>query len=200
MSLGPTSIIDSIRTTLWHQSVFGSAYALKVTMNNAYVIHIWEGSIYMDGARVYRTRGVRAPGRVGIYVLGIDGQAKITNLLIVGRMSIIIRIITGALQDADNDSYRRVVRVYLFLAAGSVAVGLAILIGALVSEDLAPLQWTRKQRLARGEGIVRIREKHLVTHYRRSRWIALGCFSALMLLTLGSWVAYIWGAVTGYNS
>jgi hypothetical protein len=37
VSFGPTSIIDSIRTTLWHQSVFGSAYALKVTMNNAYV-------------------------------------------------------------------------------------------------------------------------------------------------------------------
>ncbi|KAL4938475.1 major facilitator superfamily domain-containing protein [Aspergillus oleicola] len=36
-TFGPTSIIDSIRTTLWHQSVFGSAYALKVTMNNAYV-------------------------------------------------------------------------------------------------------------------------------------------------------------------
>ncbi|GAB1217737.1 hypothetical protein ATERTT37_006978 [Aspergillus terreus] len=36
-TLGPTSIIDSIRTTLWNQSVFGSAYALKVTMNNAYV-------------------------------------------------------------------------------------------------------------------------------------------------------------------
>lgn len=36
VSLGPTSIIDGIRTTLWHQSVFGSAYALKVTMNNAY--------------------------------------------------------------------------------------------------------------------------------------------------------------------
>lgn len=35
MSLGPTAIIDSIRTTLWHQSVFGSAYSLKVTMNNA---------------------------------------------------------------------------------------------------------------------------------------------------------------------
>lgn len=37
VSLGPTSIIDGIRTTLWHQSVFGSAYSLKVTMNNAYV-------------------------------------------------------------------------------------------------------------------------------------------------------------------
>jgi hypothetical protein len=35
LSFGPTSVIDSIRTTLWHQSVFGSAYALKVTMNNA---------------------------------------------------------------------------------------------------------------------------------------------------------------------
>ena len=32
---GPTTIIDSIRTSLWHPSVFGSAYALKVTMNNA---------------------------------------------------------------------------------------------------------------------------------------------------------------------
>lgn len=36
VSLGPTSIIDGIRTTLWHQSVFGTAYSLKVTMNNAY--------------------------------------------------------------------------------------------------------------------------------------------------------------------
>jgi hypothetical protein len=35
LSMGPASIIDSIRTTLWHQSVFGSAYSLKVTMNNA---------------------------------------------------------------------------------------------------------------------------------------------------------------------
>jgi hypothetical protein len=34
---GPTTIIDSIRTSMWHQSVFGSAYAIKITMNNAYV-------------------------------------------------------------------------------------------------------------------------------------------------------------------
>lgn len=122
------------------------------------------------------------------------------TLLTKHRMSIIIRIITGALQDADDDSYHRVVRVYLFLAAGSVAVGLAILIGAIFSENLAPLQWTRKQRIARGEDIVRLREKHLVTHRNRSRWIAVVCFSALMLVTVGSWTAYIWGAVTGHNS
>lgn len=35
LSFGPTTVIDGIRTTLWHQSVFGSAYSLKVTMNNA---------------------------------------------------------------------------------------------------------------------------------------------------------------------
>jgi hypothetical protein len=32
---GPTTIIDSIRTSMWHPTVFGSAYALKITMNNA---------------------------------------------------------------------------------------------------------------------------------------------------------------------
>ncbi|KAL5043498.1 hypothetical protein BDW71DRAFT_210170 [Aspergillus fruticulosus] len=151
VSLGPTSIIDSIRTTLWHQSVFGSAYSLKVTMNNA--------------------------------------------------MNIIVRIITGALQDADNDSYDRVVRVYLFLAAASVIVGLAILVGSLTNESLKPLQWTRKRRMTVGaEYIEKLREWHLVTCCNRNRAISLCCFGALMMLVLGGWVAYIWGAVTGNNS
>lgn len=34
---GPTTIVDSSRTALWDHSVFGSAYAIKITMNNAYV-------------------------------------------------------------------------------------------------------------------------------------------------------------------
>ena len=34
-SFGPTTIIDDIRTSMWHSPVFGSAYALKITMNNA---------------------------------------------------------------------------------------------------------------------------------------------------------------------
>lgn len=37
LSFGPTAIIDSIRTSIWDQSVFGSAYAIKITMNNAFV-------------------------------------------------------------------------------------------------------------------------------------------------------------------
>ncbi|OJZ87301.1 hypothetical protein ASPFODRAFT_131461 [Aspergillus luchuensis CBS 106.47] len=140
VSLGPTSIIDGIRTSLWHQSVFGSAYALKVTMNNA-------------------TQGL-------------------TNGF---RMTIIIGIITGALQDADDDSYRRSVRVYLFLAICCAIVSIVLLIGSIIGRDLAPLQWTRKRRMASGaEYIGKLREHHLVTHYQRSRMISICCFTGLV--------------------
>ncbi|KAL4950981.1 hypothetical protein BDW69DRAFT_186829 [Aspergillus filifer] len=135
-TFGPTSIIDIIRTTLWYQSVFGSAYALKVTMNN--------------------------------------------------EMNIIVRIITGVLQDADNDSYDRVVRVYLFLAAASIVVGAAILIGSWFNESLAPLQWTRKKRISIGPAhIAGIREKHLVVNAKRNRVISVLFFGALLALVIG---------------
>lgn len=116
-------------------------------------------------------------------------------------MSIVIRIITGALQDADDDSYRRVVQVYLVLAAGSLVVGSAILIGSFMTDNLAPLQWTRQKRLSSGAAIIeRIRERSLVTERHRTRNISIVSFGALGLLVLGAWAAYIWGAVTGNNS
>lgn len=34
-SLGPTVIIDSIRTSMWYQDVFGSGYAIKIAINNS---------------------------------------------------------------------------------------------------------------------------------------------------------------------
>ncbi|GAW06351.1 mfs transporter protein [Lentinula edodes] len=34
-SLGPVVIIDSIRTTMWYQEVFGSGYAIKIAVNNS---------------------------------------------------------------------------------------------------------------------------------------------------------------------
>jgi MFS family permease len=34
---GPTTIIDSSRTAMWDSTVFGSAYAIKITLNNALV-------------------------------------------------------------------------------------------------------------------------------------------------------------------
>jgi ABC-type transport system involved in cytochrome c biogenesis permease subunit len=123
------------------------------------------------------------------------------KLTVIRRMSIIIRIITGALQDADDNSYRRVVQVYLVLAAGAAVVGTAILIGSFFTDNLALLQWTRQKRLTSGAEIIeRIRERSLVTEYRRTRIISIISFGALIVLTLGSWAAYIWGAITGHNS
>ncbi|KAF5702010.1 major facilitator superfamily domain-containing protein [Fusarium globosum] len=69
---GPTTIIDSTRTSNWDSTVFGSAYAIKITMNNA--------------------------------------------------MNIIVRIITGKIQDADNNSYDKVTIVYVILAGLSVVI------------------------------------------------------------------------------
>lgn len=37
-SLGPTVIIDSIRTSMWYQEVFGSGYAIKIAINNCMTI------------------------------------------------------------------------------------------------------------------------------------------------------------------
>lgn len=116
-------------------------------------------------------------------------------------MGIIIRIITGALQDADDNSYRRVVQVYLFLAAGSLVVGSAILVGSFMTDNLGLLQWTRQKRLSSGaETIQGLKERSLVAHAQRTRRLSIGCFAALLLLIIGGWVAYIWGAVTGHNS
>lgn len=32
---GPTTIIDGTRTSMWDSTVFGSAYSIKIMMNNA---------------------------------------------------------------------------------------------------------------------------------------------------------------------
>ncbi|KAF4311799.1 putative major facilitator superfamily transporter protein [Botryosphaeria dothidea] len=46
-SIGPTTIIDSIRTSMWHQSVFGTAYGIKIGMNNAMniIVRVITGAI-----------------------------------------------------------------------------------------------------------------------------------------------------------
>ncbi|KAF2790146.1 major facilitator superfamily transporter [Melanomma pulvis-pyrius CBS 109.77] len=150
LSFGPTTIIDSIRTSMWHQSVFGSAYAIKIAINNS--------------------------------------------------INIIVRIVTGALQDYDDNSYRRVVRVYLFLAAGSVVVSVLLILLSWRSIDLGYLQWTRKQRFGKGDIWNERKERYHEDNGARNRCISKVCFAGLIVLILGSWCAYIWGAITGHNS
>ncbi|KAJ1564294.1 hypothetical protein HK405_015277, partial [Cladochytrium tenue] len=103
-SLGPTVIIDGIRSAVWSQDSFGTAYAVKIAVNDA--------------------------------------------------MNILVRIIAGVVQDADDDRYDRVVAVYVFLAAGAALVGLVLLAAANVSPLLGRLQWSRRRRIADGATIV----------------------------------------------
>ncbi|THW12459.1 major facilitator superfamily transporter [Aureobasidium pullulans] len=148
-SLGPTVIIDGIRTSMWHQGAFGTAYGIKVTINNA--------------------------------------------------MSCIIRILTGVIQDADNNSYHRVVRVYAFFGCASLVVSLAILTLSFLSPDLGRLQWSRKKRVAMGAFIQeRLQRFETVTKQRNKR-ISVACFGFTMLVMLGGWTAYFWGVATGNN-
>ncbi|GIZ45811.1 hypothetical protein CKM354_000896200 [Cercospora kikuchii] len=150
-TLGPTAIIDGIRTAIWYQDTFGTAYAVKIAVNNS--------------------------------------------------MSIIIRIITGVVQDEDNNSYNHVVIVYVILAAGAVVVGLTLFIWSFFTDDLRRLQWSRKQRQQNGDLINAQRESYEVGNKASlNRQVGVVFFIMLIALILGGWASYFWGVATNNNS
>tara|TARA_R110002003_G_scaffold187_12_gene14676 strand:+ start:132 stop:1466 length:1335 start_codon:yes stop_codon:yes gene_type:complete len=148
---GPTVIIDSIRTSMRFQEVFGSGYAIKIAVNNC--------------------------------------------------MNIIIRIVTGVIQDRDKDSYDKVVVVYVVLAAGSVGVASALFVCSFWHVDAKMLQWTKKQRLREGD-LINARRAQAETGAEglRNRTLGLALVIVLVFLIAGAWVAYFWGVATGHNS
>ncbi|KAJ5469721.1 hypothetical protein N7539_009339 [Penicillium diatomitis] len=142
-NLGYTATMDGTCTNLWHQSVYSSAFSLKVTMNHA----------------------------------------------------IIVRIITSALQDADNNSYLQIMQVYLVLSVFTAFVGIVILLSTFMTKQLAILQWAQKKRLTSGAETSHVlKDNSLIDHDKRARYIYIVCFAAFVLL-----IAYIGGAVTGHT-
>ena len=115
-------------------------------------------------------------------------------------MNIIVRVITSVLQDADNDSYDRVVIVYAVLGGLSVFVSFCLVGLSYATVDLGHLQWTRKQRLARVEILVARRERFMTSARSRNKKVSMGLFVACMMLVAGSWAAYFWGVATGNNN
>jgi len=115
-------------------------------------------------------------------------------------MNIIVRVITSVLQDADNDSYDRVVIVYAVLGGLSVFVSFCLVGLSYATVDLGHLQWTRKQRLARVEILVARRERFMTSARSRNKKLSMGLFVACMMLVAGSWAAYFWGVATGNNN
>jgi hypothetical protein len=114
-------------------------------------------------------------------------------------MNIIVAIVCGAIQDIDDNSYHRVTRVYVTLAALSVAVTLALVIGSRFSRDLGRLQWTRKKRLQNGDPINKMQRKFEEDDGARNRTLSKMCLVFLGFLILGSWCAFFWGVATGNN-
>lgn len=125
---------------------------------------------------------------------------KLASALTLYRINIIVRIVSGVIQDADDDSYDHVVILYVAMAAASVTVSCIIIFLAWRSPDLGHLQWTRKQRLARSNVLVERKQRFQGEFASRNALISKGCFGALIVLLLCGWSAYVWGAVTGNNS
>lgn len=115
-------------------------------------------------------------------------------------MNIIVRVITGVIQDRDNNSYDNVVIVYAVLAGISVFVSLVLATIAWRTMDLRHLQWTRKQRKARFDILQERRRRFFEEDRQRNKTISMTSFGACMLLILGSWCGYFWGVATGNNS
>jgi asparagine N-glycosylation enzyme membrane subunit Stt3 len=114
-------------------------------------------------------------------------------------MNIIVRIITGKIQDADNNSYDKVTIVYVILAGLSVLVSLLLALGGWKSVDLGHLQWSRKKRIAQGALLNERKDIFTKENGEKNRRVSLACFAILILLIIGSWCGYFWGVATGNN-
>lgn len=115
-------------------------------------------------------------------------------------MSIIVGIVAGVIQDADDNSYGKVTILYVALSAASAVVALIMIALSYYCIDFRILQWTRKQRIANGQLIIDRKAKFHNENGDRNRKVSKYCFGALGALVLGSWVAYFWGVATGNNN
>jgi hypothetical protein len=130
----------------------------------------------------------------------VFGSGYAIKIAVNNSMNIIIRIVTGVIQDRDKNSYDNVVVIYVALAAGSVAVAIGLLACSFWHTDAKILQWTKKQRSRNGEMINERREaSESGTDGLRNRKVGLGSFVALLFLMAGAWAAYFWGVATGNN-
>ena len=131
----------------------------------------------------------------------VFGSGYAVKIAVNNSMTIIVRIVTGVIQDRDNNSYDNVVVGYVVLAAGSVIVALAMFVYSFWNLDLGRLQWTKKQRMARGSIINDRRDAFAAgKEGERNRKISLTLFVFLIFFILGAWAAYFWGVATGNNS
>ncbi|RAQ98996.1 mfs transporter [Stemphylium lycopersici] len=138
--------------------------------------------------------------RTSMWYQEVFGSGYAVKIAVNNSMNIIIRIVTGVIQDRDNNSYDNVVIVYVILAAGSVVVASVLVACGFFNPDLGHLQWTRKQRIAKGKVInERKAEFSQGSRGENNKKISMTLFITLLFLIAGAWVAYFWGVATGNN-
>ncbi|KAK7525112.1 major facilitator superfamily domain-containing protein [Phyllosticta citriasiana] len=138
--------------------------------------------------------------RMTMWYQEVFGSAHAIKIAIANAVGTIIRIVTGLIQDVDDNSYYHVVIVYVIIAAGALVVGWVLLISSFFSVELVLLQWTRKHRLHKGETInAEKRQFEQGTHSRRDRRVSLACFTTLLVLMAASWAVFFWGIATGHS-
>jgi MFS family permease len=135
--------------------------------------------------------------RNAIWYQDVFGFGYAVKIAVNNSMNIVVRIVTGVIQDRDDNSYDRVVVVYVFLASGAVLVSIGLVIASYLSLDVAKLQWTKKQRMAKGDLINQRKEEVEM----RGGFVKGGYlpFVALAVLMMGGWSAYFWGVATNNN-
>ena len=80
-----------------------------------------------------------------------------------------------------------------------MAVSFVMILFAYLSVDFGSLQWSRKKRLASKDVLVERKKVFFSKDALRNQLISKSAFCLLIVLLLGGWAAYIWGAVTGHN-
>lgn len=132
-----------------------------------------------------------------IWYQDVFGFGYAVKIAVNNSMNIIVRIVTGVIQDRDDNSYDNVVIVYVVLAAGAVIVSASLIVASFLTLDVAKLQWTKKQRMRKG-GLINQRKEEVEQAGGRVRG---GCwpFVCLALLMAGAWCAYFWGVATKHN-
>ncbi|KAF9770427.1 hypothetical protein IL306_012051 [Fusarium sp. DS 682] len=122
-----------------------------------------------------------------IFGLGIAIKAAIKD-----SMDVIISLIAGVLQDRDENKYYKVIILYVTLTAGSVIVASIMLALGFATDNIGKLQWSRKKRVKNGH-IINAKRQESESEGYIEKHIILNIinFSAVILLILGAWVAYL---------
>ncbi|KAF4943410.1 hypothetical protein FGADI_13437 [Fusarium gaditjirri] len=135
--------------------------------------------------------------RTSMWYQEVFGSGYAIKIAINNSMTIIVSLISGVIQDRDENKYNNVTILYVTLAAGSVVVAATMIALGFSTDFIGQLQWSRKKRVKNGH-IINAKKQEFESEghaEKHKKWGVIN-FSAVIVLILGAWVAYFWGLAT----